>query len=404
MESFVGGWKRIWTKFAFPKVDDIVYQPRLQQIRSDLPVPVFWLLGKTQSGKTSLIRAMTNNTRAEIGSGFRACTKTANEYCYPSPEDCVVRFLDTQGLGEADYDPTEDISTFQDQAHLLIVVVKALDHAQQPVIHAIKKIRRARPQWPVLVVQTCLHEGYPSREVDHIEPYPYHFNPFPTSVPQELARSLISQRLMFARANIEAKFVPVDFTQLEDGYGNVNYGLEPLWDAIEELLPLGLRNMLGQNAEVSKSLRDIHLRAAQPHILSSSILAGAAATFPIPLVDVPLVMAIQAKMFYAIASIYRQEMNQKQIGEVLGALGLGYVGRLGARELLKIIPGYGSAVAAGFAAASTYAIGLTLCAYFSKIRDGHLPDKAEFQRIYEQHFLEGHKRLDSYCQTVRKKS
>lgn len=396
-------WKSVWQKFAFPKVNSAELESSLQRIRRDLPVPVFWLLGKAQSGKTSLIRALTENTRAEIGNGIRACTKTATVYSFPGEDDCIVRFLDTRGLGEVNYDPAEDIAMFQDQAHLLIVIIKALDHAQQPVMKALKSILRARPHWPVLVVQTTLHEGYPSQEQQHIEPYPYGESFFPRSVPENLARSLLSQREMFLKAGIDAKFVPVDFTLAEDGYENVDYGLEALWNAIEELLPLGLRGMLQHNTQTRKNLRDAHLRTAHPHILSYSIMAGAAATFPVPMVDVPLVMAIQAKMFHAIASIYHQELNRTQIAEVLSTLGLGYVGRLGARELLKFIPGYGSAIAAAYASASTYAIGLTLCVYFSQIRDGDLPDKAAFQKIYETHFLEGHNRLSTYRQAVRKK-
>ncbi len=172
-----------------------------QQVRSELPVPVFWLLGKTQSGKTSLIRALTENTRAEIGNGIRPCTRTACEYPFPSEADCLLRFLDTRGLGEVDYDATDDVALFQDQAHLLIVVMKALDHAQQPVLQALGQIHAARPQWPILVVQTALHEGYPSREEQHRVPYLYREDPFPLDVPPDLARSLTAQADIFATGN-----------------------------------------------------------------------------------------------------------------------------------------------------------------------------------------------------------
>src|SRR5258708_3815850 len=42
--------------------------------------PVVWLLGKLQSGKTSIIRELTQAADAEIGSGFRACTRTARVF------------------------------------------------------------------------------------------------------------------------------------------------------------------------------------------------------------------------------------------------------------------------------------------------------------------------------------
>jgi len=194
----------------------------------------------------------------------------------------------------------------------------------------------------------------------------------------------------------------VDFTLPEDGYEPVDYGLDELWEAIDVQLPLGLRSMLQQHEEIQTSLRDAHLRAARPHIWSYAIAAGAAASIPVPVVDVPLVMAVQAKMFQSIASIYHQDFDRQTIGEVLGALGVGYLGRLGGRELLKLIPGYGSAMAAAYSGASTYALGRTLCVYFHRARDGSLPDKEEFRTIYETYFQEGSQRLRTYLERLHK--
>jgi len=396
-------FKKVWAQFAAPKVSEAELERCLKEVWHTLPVPVFWLLGKTQSGKTSLIRALTENSRAEIGNGIRPCTATAREYSFPSEEDCILRFLDTRGLGEVNYDPAQDIALFQDQAHLLIVVMKAMDHAQQAVMKAIKQIHSARPKWPILVIQTTLHEGYTSRDQQHLEPYPYRDMPFPPQVPEGLARSLLAQRQLFEQVGIPAKFVPVDFTLPDDGYEPTDYGLEALWEAIEELMPLGLRSMLQQYEEVRKTLRDVHLKAAHPHVLSYAVAAGAAAAVPVPMVDVPLVLAIQAKMFHTIASIYHQEFDVKQIGEVLSGLGVGFLGRLGGRELLKVIPGYGSAISAVYAGASTYALGLTLCVYYSKVRDGNVPDQHEFRRIYDDHFQEGRRRLHAYLDRLRSK-
>lgn len=397
-------FKKVWEQFAAPKVSEAELERALKAVWHTLPVPVFWLLGKTQSGKTSLIRALTENSRAEIGNGIRPCTATAREYPFPSEEDCILRFLDTRGLGEVSYDPAEDIKLFQDQAHLLIVVMKAMDHAQQAVMQTIKQIHAARPQWPILVVQTTLHEGYTSRDEQHLQPYPYAGATFPPQAPTGLARSMLTQRKLFADAGIPAKFVPVDFTLPADGYEPTDYGLEALWEAIEELMPLGLRGMMQQYESVQKTLRDIHLRAAHPHVMSYAVAAGAAATVPVPMVDMPLVLAIQAKMFHTVASIYHQEFDAKQIGEILSSLGMGFLGRLGGRELLKVIPGYGSAISAVYAGASTYALGLTLCFYYGKVRDGSTPDRAEFRRIYDDHFQEGRRRLHSYLDGLRGKS
>ncbi len=391
-------WKTLRAHLLAPKVSQEELDRCLQQAREKLPVPVFWLLGKAQSGKTSLIRALTGSSRAEIGNGFRPCTRTAQVYPFPGEEDALLKFLDTRGLGEVGYNPAEDMRLLEDQAHLLIVVIKAMDHAQQSVLDPLAKIMKSHPDWPLLVVQTALHEGYPANVREHVLPYPFAAPPFPASVPEDLARSLTAQRAWFAKFN--ARFVPVDLTLPEDGFNVEHYGLEQLWDAIEQALPLGLRAMMQHTRDVRRSLRDTYFRAAHPHVLAYSVAAGAAAGLPVPFVDVPLVVAIQAKLFHAVASIYGQPMNATRMAEIGSTLGVGYLVRLGGRELMKVIPGVGSAVAALYAGASTYALGRTLCAYFSYAQRGDVPDAAALRELYKEQYEEGRRRLRDYFEQI----
>lgn len=397
-----GFWKSLRQSVLSPKVSDEELGKCLARVRQELPIPIFWLIGKSQSGKTSVIRALTGSSRAEIGNGFRPCTRTAQLYPFPNEEECFLKFLDTRGLGEVAYDPAEDMALCEDQAHLLLVVMKGTDHAQQCVLEPLKRIRKAHSRWPLLVVQTSLHEAYPEPTTSHVLPYPYDTSPLTSSVPSDLARSLAVQRAWFK--GMKAQFVPVDFTLPEDGFEPENYGLDALWIAIEEVLPLGLRAMLSQEKVVRKSLRDTYLRAAHPHVISYSIAAGSAAVVPIPIVDVPLILAIQAKMFHTIASIYGQKMSKKRMAEISSTLGLGFLARLGGGALVKFIPGVGSAAAALFAGASTYALGRTLCAYFSYALDGDVPDQKALRRLYEEEYEEGRRKLASYLKGVKPKA
>ncbi len=390
-----GNWlQNVWKHVRAPRVSEDRLNECLEQIHRDLPAPVFWLLGKAQSGKTSIIRAITGSSRAEIGGGFRPCTRTAQIYHFPAEEDCLVRFLDTRGLGEVAYDPAEDIRVLEQQAHCLVVVVKAMDHAQKCVLGPMEAILKAHPHWPLLVVQTTLHEGYPMPETQHILPYPYADDPLPPSVPSDLARSLAAQRQWFA--GYRARFAAVDFTMPEDGYEPEHYGLEAVWQAIEEAVPLGLRAMLEGTQAARRSLRDVYFRTAHPHVLSYAIASGVIASVPVPMIDIPLFVAIQAKLFHALASIYGQEMSAQRMAEISGTLGVGFLARMGGRELLKFIPGFGSAVSALFAAASTYALGCTLCAYFSFARAGDVPDPDQLRQLYKEQYAEGRRRLREY--------
>src|SRR5947209_7591434 len=99
-------------------------QKQLAELRRRMPVPVFWLYGKTQSGKTSIIKYLTGADRAEIGNGFRPCTRYSQEYDFPTADTPLLSFLDTRGLGEPGYDPEEDLARFDHQAHLVVVTVK----------------------------------------------------------------------------------------------------------------------------------------------------------------------------------------------------------------------------------------------------------------------------------------
>src|SRR5262249_59845723 len=49
---------------------DAQTRERLEQLRERVPVPVFWLFGKTQSGKTSIIKYLTGAESAAIGDGL----------------------------------------------------------------------------------------------------------------------------------------------------------------------------------------------------------------------------------------------------------------------------------------------------------------------------------------------
>jgi uncharacterized protein (DUF697 family) len=387
-------WLRLWKRIS-PRVDSRQIEEILAEARQSLPTPVFWLLGKVQQGKTSIIRALSGRNDAEIGKGFRACTRTSQVYAYPDEDGCFLKFLDTRGLGEVGYDPAEDLKICADQSHCIIVVLRAMDHAQQDTLNALRAIRKQRPQWPVVVCQTTLHEGYPG-QTDHIVPYPYDRAPFPDAVPHELARSLLAQREWFDREPV--RFVPLDFTFADHGqpvYEPADYGLDALWDALEAALPLGLREMIRTNIAVRRRLHDTCFDAAHPHIVVYAAAAGGAGVIPVPYIDVPVVLAIQAKLFHRIGAIYGQPMNVQQMATIASGLGIGYFARFGVRELAKLIPlpGVGSAISGAFAAASTYGLGVALCEYFGHVMDGDVPDAKMFRGWYQEAFAAARERF-----------
>jgi len=128
--------------------------------RAQTTAPVVWLLGKTGAGKTAIIAALTGDPRAQVGEGFEPCTRTADFYDVPA-EAPLLRFLDTRGVGEPNYDPAKDIAWCEEQSHLVIVAMQVADPLQDTVLTALQQVRRRHPDWPIVVAQTGLHRLYP---------------------------------------------------------------------------------------------------------------------------------------------------------------------------------------------------------------------------------------------------
>lgn len=363
----------------------------MREARVRQPLPVLWLIGKAQSGKTSIIRALTGSETAEIGNGFQPCTRTARFYDFPA-EAPIARFLDTRGLGEVAYDPAEDIRYCEAQAHLIVGVMKAADIQQHAVFDVLRNVRRRHPEWPVLIAQTGLHEAYPSGE-EHLSPYPYDQEPLPLRIPINLARALITQRERLGKllGDAPVRWVPLDFTLPDDGFEPTNYGLETLWTEIEAISALGLQAMLRGDTGV----RNVYQRAAHPHIVGYTL--AAAGIGALPLVDLLGVPMIQAKLLHSLATLYDQQWDKRRISEFLGLLGasigVSYVTRTIGRELVKLIPWWGQAIGAVWGAtasgATTYALGKTADYYFSVQHQLGSVDAEALRRIYAEALAAG---------------
>ncbi|MCS6925409.1 MAG: GTP-binding DUF697 domain-containing protein [Candidatus Binatia bacterium] len=380
-------WERL-RQLVAPRVDDDTLQDALHRLRRGVPPPVIWLFGKVQAGKTSIIRGLTGAERAQIGDGFRPCTRWAARYDFPATSAPLAIFLDTRGLGEVGYDPQEDLAAFQTEAHMLLVVVKAMDMALEQLLAALETIVRARPSLPLVVAQTTLHEGYPPDRRDHVYPYPFSSPALSPTIPPSLARALTFQRSLFARFPVQ-HFVPLDFTLPEDGFADPLYGRDALLDALAEAHPHGVYQILRRLPHLTQELKALHFRQAHPHILAYACAAAATGAMPLPIADLPLISALQLKMLHAVASIYRQPLGVKTFLEMLGTVGVGLLLRQGARSLLKVIPGFGSAVSGLYAGAATYALGCALCFYYQVVFDGHIPRPAQLKAFYEEKFAEG---------------
>lgn len=399
--SILHRWQQTW-----PKITEVLLDPASDIDQDGLfaelarqSAPVIWLLGKVQSGKSSIVKVLTGRDGIDIGEGFAACTRYSSVYDFPE-EAPVVRFLDTRGLGEIAYDPTEDLAWCEEQAQLLLVVIKVDDPEQESVIGAVAEIRRRHPNWPIIVAQTGLSAFYQSTG-KHPLSYPFASPEGTTSIPSQMRRSLEFQRSLFDRigGSGSVQFVPIDFTPKDGGFEPFDYGFSALQCAMQQVLPIGV---IVTRREQAGSWCDTIAQVAQPHILGYASAAGFADIVPaVGLVAVP---SIQAKMLHSLSLIYAAPWNKQRLAEFAGALGLGvgvrYTVTFLVRQLGKFIPVYGQTAAVTIAAAAsfatTFALGKAAGAYLSQLHIGQKVNANEISKIYskalEQAFEIGRKR------------
>jgi uncharacterized protein (DUF697 family) len=351
--------------------------------------PVVWLLGKSGAGKTSIVAALTGDDTAEIGNGFAPCTRTARVFDLPH-EAPLLRFLDTRGLAEDSYDPSEDIAWCGSQAHLLLVVARVDDPDQNSVIVAARAARRAHKDWPLVVAQTHLHTLYPTGD-RHPSVYPYtggEADLTNLAIQQPLREALKHQRDLFSALPGSAPvFVPLDLTHPEDGFAPQDFGVEALVASLKNAAPAAMKPIL--QAQM-KATGDPLRASCERLILGYAAAMAGAGGAPVPLFGIAGLFGGNALMLRTLANRYGVAWTAGDFAAFAAALGTGTLLAFGvqyaARELIKIIPGVGTLVGGTLnviaAFALTYGIGSAACVWLWYRKGGQTAPDEEIYRSF----------------------
>lgn len=366
-------------------VSDTQIAEILQTIRAELPTTEALLIGKPQAGKSSIVRGLTGVSAEIVGQGFRPHTQNTQRYAYPSSDLPLLIFTDTVGLGDVKQDTQAiiqelvgDLQQSTGSARLLILTVKISDFATDTLRHIAQELRQKYPEIPCLLAVTCLHEVYPPSTVDH-PAYPPDY--------EEVNRAYTAIQQAFE--DIYNRSILIDFTLEEDGYTPVFYGLEALRDTLAELLPeaeaKAIYQLLDQE-EASKQLGNIYRDAGRRSILPFAIMAATLAAVPLPFATMPVLTALQVSMVGLLGKLYGQTITPSQAGGIVSAIAGGFLAQAIARELIKFLPGFGSVIAASWAAAYTWALGEGACVYFGDLIGGKKPDPEKIQSVMREAF------------------
>ncbi|NET43528.1 YcjF family protein [Okeania sp. SIO2B3] len=365
-------------------VDEAKVAEILAKVRAELPTTEALLIGKPQAGKSSIVRALTGVSTEIVGQGFRPHTQHTERYAYPSDDLPLLIFTDTVGLGDVKQETPVIIDELlgelqqeSNRARILILTVKINDFATDTLRQIAEQLRQEDPNIPCLLAVTCLHEVYPNPTDDHPE-YPPEY--------EEINRAFVAIQKDFGK--LSDRSVLIDFTLEEDDYNPVFYGLEAFRDSLAELLPEAEARTIYQllDEQASKQLGNIYRDVGRRYILSFTIMAATAAAVPLPFATMPVLTALQVSMVGLLGNLYGQTISPSQAGGVVSAIGGGFVAQAVGRELVKFIPGFGSAIAASWAAAYTWALGESACVYFGDLMGGKKPDPEKIQGVMQEAF------------------
>ena len=356
----------------------------LTTVRAKLPTTEALLIGKPQAGKSSIVRGLTGVSAEIIGQGFRPHTENTKRYAYPSDELPLLIFTDAVGLRCINQNTQSIIEELEaelkqetQRARILILTIKINDFATDTLRQVAQQLRQNYPTIPCLLVVTCLHELYPSDVGDHPE-YPPDYD--------AVKRAFNAIQQDFKELGDRA--ILIDFTLEEDDYNPTFYGLEALKDALAELLPEAESRTIHQllDNNVGDELGNLYRNTARRYLVAFSTIAATVAAVPLPFATMPVLTALQISLVGLLGKLYGQTLSPSQAGGIASAIAGGFFAQAIGRELIKFIPGFGSVIAASWAAAYTWSLGEGACVYFGDLMGGKKPDPNKIQSVMKESF------------------
>jgi small GTP-binding protein len=139
-------------------------------------------------------------------------------------------------------------------------------------------------------------------------------------------------------------------------------------NVVEELIPAIIEASPEAALAIGRELPVFRRQAAQKIIRNAALLSLTAGLEPIPFIDIPIILGVQARLVLKMAALYGESMDDSSarrqarelIAAMVGGLGMRYV----AEQAAKLVPFGGDFVAGAIAAASTWSMGEVVLEYY----------------------------------------
>jgi uncharacterized protein (DUF697 family) len=132
----------------------------------------------------------------------------------------------------------------------------------------------------------------------------------------------------------------------------------------EKLVPALVDTLPDLAIALGRELPALRRTAAQKVVRQSAVFNTAVGAEPIPFIDIPVLLTLQARMVLRIAAIYGESLDASHAKELITTIAGGLAFRYLAEQGAKMLPVGGWALAAGIAATGTWAMGQVAIEYF----------------------------------------
>lgn len=332
------------------------------------------IAGRSGVGKSTLINAVFQGDLAETGQG-RPVTKEVREF---TKEDVPLSVFDTRGL---------EMEQYRQTVQELVDLVQTRRHEEDHKRH-------------IHLAWVCISEE--SRRVEEGE----------THLVQRLSELGLPVISVVTKARADRGFrnevwklcpevrqvvrVRAIYERDDEGHEYQPMGLDTLIGATMEVVPEGVRSAFVAAQRVS-----LDLKKSRAHMVvaAAATASGAAGITPIPFTDALVLVPIQTTMLAGITAVFGIPATEGFLAGVVASIAGGtaatYAGRTLVSNLLKFLPGAGTAAGAmisgATAAALTTALGeayiATIVAVFNTTGRTPTPDEiaAAFQQRWAPH-------------------
>ena len=145
---------------------------------------------------------------------------------------------------------------------------------------------------------------------------------------------------------------------------------------------------------LGRALPAYRRQAANKVIRSAAVFNALVGAEPIPGLDIPFLLAIQARMVLRIAAIFGEPLSAEHARELIATIVGGVTLRYLAQQGAKFIPGPGWIVSGAVASVGTWAIGQVALRYFEL---GKTLSASQLRSLYQRRVLDRRRRKAAHA-------